>query len=90
MMLSTYINRTILVLCRNNYKFNFFFIPCLLLVEDSSNKVGVDFFQILSTDDFLFYSLTNGLPISLNINLTLLLGLTFSSLLFLIGLFGIL
>jgi hypothetical protein len=52
--------------------------------------MSIDFFKTVSEQDIFVYNLTNALPIGLDINLTLLLGLSFSCLVFLIGLFGIL
>jgi len=61
-----------------------------LFAGDSSNNGSIDFFNTVSEQDVFVYNLTNALPIGLDINLTLLLGLSFSCLVFLIGLFGIL
>ena len=61
-----------------------------LFAGDSSNNGSIDFFNTVSEQNVFVYNLTNALPIGLDINLTLLLGLSFSCLVFLIGLFGIL
>jgi NADH-quinone oxidoreductase subunit K len=74
MMLSTYINLKI-------------FSVTLHQLVTSLGSIKLD---SLVVHQFNTLETQNSLPIALDINLTLLLGLNFSSLLFLIGLFGVL
>ena len=74
MMLSTYINSKI-----------FLGSLCHLILFPSSIPLDTDVINQLNTSEP-----QNSLPITLDVNLTLLLGLNFSCLLFFIGLFGIL
>ena len=73
-MLSTYINSKI-----------FLGSLCHLILFPSSIPLDTDVINQLNTSEP-----QNSLPITLDVNLTLLLGLNFSCLLFFIGLFGIL